>query len=175
MLESAINIAQKYHKGQIRKFKNEPYIYHPIAVAEIVALHKESKNINDLLKSAICHDLLEDTNISYIELEDTIGKLAASIVKEMTNDINKLKKKEKSIYLLDKMISMTSYALVIKLADRFHNITDLEFVPKQFKVRYMDETFYIINNLIKERPYISNTHFKLIAQIDNKLNSLKKI
>ena len=122
----AITFASEKHKNQIRRGTKLPYVTHPIIVSEFVRKYKgNSKNITDLVCASLLHDVLEDTDTSKEELEQNFGKLVASLVIDLTSDKTEMKKyNSKNEYLIEKMINMSSYALVIKLCDRLSNILD---------------------------------------------------
>ncbi|NCN86973.1 HD domain-containing protein [archaeon] len=168
IIKLAKKFAKEKHKGQVRKFSNKPYVKHPEKVASIIKKNKKSHKLNEIISAAILHDTLEDTNTSEKELKKNFGNLITSLVKELTtkeDEKNKIGKKE---YLAKKMTSMSSWALVIKLADRLDNVSDLKNSSKEFRERYIDETNFILNEIEKNRP-LSETHKKLIKKIKNKL------
>jgi (p)ppGpp synthase/HD superfamily hydrolase len=167
--ELAKTFAQKKHEGQLRKFSKEQYIEHPIKVSEIIKENKNSHKINELLAAAFLHDPLENTNTNEKELEKNFGELITSLVKELTSEKemqNQLGKKE---YLAKKMETISSWALVIKLADRLDNVSDLNQCSEEFRKKYAKETNFILTQLKKKRK-LSQTHKKLIKKIEEKIN-----
>jgi len=172
LLESkeADDYASKKHKDQKRR-SGEPYINHPKRVAQLVKQYKSSNQINNLIKAALLHDTLEDTDTTPEDLKKLFGGLVASLVKELTSD--KIKAKEdKTSYLTNKMVNMSSWALVIKLADRLDNVQDITTAPKPWALKYKQQTITILNSLVKNRT-LSNTQKNLIKAIRNKLEELK--
>jgi len=170
--ETALTFAKEKHEGQNRKATNKPYITHPINVAKILKKHKKSHKINELVAAALLHDTLEDTNTTKQELEKLFGKLITSLVKELTTDEIEKNKVGKDKYLAEKMIDekqMSSWGLLIKLADRLDNVSDLKNTDLKFKKRYTEETNYILEKLEKNRT-LSPTHEKLIKKIREKLH-----
>lgn len=95
------------HKGQRRKFSDEPYFEHPRRVANIVQQFKKSHRLDDLISAAYLHDTIEDTNTTSQDLVKLFGGLVASLVKELTSDKEEIERVGKSNYLTDKMINMT--------------------------------------------------------------------
>jgi (p)ppGpp synthase/HD superfamily hydrolase len=158
----AIKFANLKHKGQIRKVSGEEYITHPIKVSYILAAFKKSKKLEDLICASLLHDTLEDTETSFEELNKHFGPLVASLVFELSNDNEEIKKIGKRDYQLNKMRGMSSYALVIKLADRLANITDN---PTE---KMKEDTLYILKELSKKRK-LSKTHLAIISEIRNYL------
>lgn len=157
------------HSGVTRKFSGKEYAHHPAEVAKIVRNHKKSKHIDKICIAALLHDTVEDVeHITHDTINEKFGELVSSIVSELTSDKEEIKKIGKSQYLLNKMLKMTSYALVIKLADRLHNCSDLEQGSESFRNKYVIETRFIIDGL--NGRYLSDTHKLLIGKIDSKIS-----
>ena len=171
-IKSAWNYAAKAHAGQTRS-DNSPYIRHPERVAKSVMQFKKSHNIDALMSAAYLHDTIEDTNTTKDDLEKLFGSLVASLVQELTTDKNDLEKAGgKTEYLSQKMKKMSSYALVIKLADRLDNVQDIKSAKNAaWREKYKKETLSIMNYIEKERV-LSKTHMKIIAAIRHKLSEL---
>ncbi|CDQ10563.1 putative Guanosine-3' 5'-bis(Diphosphate) 3'-pyrophosphohydrolase [Acidithiobacillus ferrivorans] len=124
MVLDALLFATEQHDGQVRRGTDLPYITHPIAVSYIVAQFKRSRHLPELVTAAILHDVLEDTETSFADLAARFTPLVASLVQELTSDAAEIARVGKLEYLKSKMTGMSSYGLVIKLADRLHNISD---------------------------------------------------
>lgn len=169
-LREAFQFAKEKHKGQKRKFDKKDYVVHPSRVANIVRdFKKESKNLLSLRVAAYLHDTLEDTETSATEIRQKFGNLVMSLVKELTSDVDKIEKVGKTEYLADKLTNdLTDYGLVLKLADRLDNVSDLHKASESFVQKYKKETEFIINKLEKERK-LTETQKKLIAAIKQKL------
>lgn len=161
----ASNFAKKYHKEQTRKVTGVYYAFHPAMVAYIVDSFKKSKHLDVLLAAALLHDVVEDCNIPIEEIEKEFGTFVASIVQELTNDMVALRKMGKKQYMACKMLTLTNYALVIKLADRLHNIIDIDGAEKSWKEKYLDETRYLIYVLRHFRK-LTSTQEKLVQEIE---------
>ena len=178
MLNEAVLFARECHKGQTRK-TGEAYINHPKNVAGIVFVVKNSKNIEQLMSACMLHDVVEDCGVSINEIRIKFGDMVASLVSELTSsDSDRAKFNSKAEYLYDKMIRMTDYALVIKLADRLDNVSGLQNCNASFRKKYVKETEYIIDGLKANRKNITNTQYRLIDQIQLMLGNyleLKKI
>lgn len=175
LIQRAIVFAQKKHEGQFRK-DGTPYIIHPLRVSGIVKQFKRSHRINELIAAAILHDTLEDTNTGIAELRDNFGELISLLVIELTSDRYKINQMGKTAYLTNKLCSskdISKWALVIKLADRLDNVSDLNNIPdKDFVMRYKHETEEIMKYLEKNRE-LSPTHKRLIEAIKEKLQEIK--
>lgn len=171
-IRRALHFMIEAHDGVYRKFSGKEYAHHPVEVAKIVRRHKKSKNIEELIIAALLHDTVEDVDeITLDTIEVNFGKLVASIVSELTSDPEQIKIEGKALYLLNKMLNMTSYALNIKLADRLHNCSDLDKASHNFRRSYVRETRIIIDG-IRQRD-LTDPHLKLIDKIDNKISKFE--
>ncbi|MHC1590919.1 MAG: HD domain-containing protein [Candidatus Helarchaeales archaeon] len=145
--DKALDFARKKHAGQVRKISEIEYVTHPIAVANIL----KDKSCNEtLLIAALLHDTLEDTNTTYKEIKDLFGEKVADLVLELTSDREEKKKLGKAAYLSRKLNQMSSDALTIKLADRLHNVSDLNEADPKFRERYKKETMIILSELHRD-------------------------
>jgi guanosine-3',5'-bis(diphosphate) 3'-pyrophosphohydrolase len=173
--KKAKKFAKEKHKGQRRKFSKEPYFNHVKRVARNIKKYKKSHKSDELVATAFLHDTLENTNTSYKELEKNFGKLIASLVKELSNEDEKINKFGKKEYLAKKMSNSektSSWALCIKLSDRIDNISDLNKSNSKFREKYVDETEYIIKTL-EEKRKLTNTQKNLIQDIKKILKKVK--
>lgn len=149
-IDEILEFAKEKHKNQTR-IDGSPYINHPIRVSEIVAKYKPSSNSNILKAGALLHDVLEDTYTSYRELIDRFGIVVASLVMEVTSSDFVSKMVGKQIYLSHKMQYMSSYALVIKLADRLDNLSDMHCMPRERIQKTFFDTIYMLNYIETKR------------------------
>lgn len=169
--EEALQFATQAHAGQ-KRAGGAPYISHPVRVAQHVEQWKQSHNIEALISAAYLHDTLEDTDTTHEALHDLFGGLVASLVQELTSDKAQIEKMGKQNYLAHKMAAMSSYALVIKLADRLDNVKDIATArTPEWRARYAAETNHILDFIEKNRA-LSGTHQKLIGLIRDKLQEL---
>jgi GTP pyrophosphokinase len=125
---SALKLAQEKHKGLYRK-SGEAYIEHCIAVYNII----KDWGVEDpnLLIAALLHDTVEDTDLKITEIESKFGKEVSFLVNAVT-EIKFGDKQNRDFKTLKKIVG-TSYidpkVSVLKLADRYHNLTTLQYVP----------------------------------------------
>ena len=145
LIRLAFNTSVDAHKNQRRK-SGEPYVFHPIAVAKIVA----SKIGLDAtcIASALLHDVIEDTDYDEKKIEKLFGKTICKIVIGLTK-ISKLKK-DKNISLqaenFRKMLLTLNddvRVILIKIADRLHNMQTLDAMPPEKQIKIASETLYI--------------------------------
>ena len=145
VIYQSLVIAFNGHDGQIRK-SGEPYIHHPIEVAKIVAKDIGLDYIS--IASALLHDVLEDTDVTFHDLTDSVGEEISRIVDGLTK-ISTLKKNE------DYSIQAENYrkmlltlhndirVILIKLADRLHNMRTIDFLSKAKQDQMASESLYI--------------------------------
>jgi len=170
VFEKALIYAAKKHKGQRRKDNKRPYIVHVLDVlAHVTSIKGESTNIFLLGICALLHDVSEDCGISIKKIAKKFGHQVASIVEELTINEIECEMLGKTEYLKRKMLAMSSYALVIKLCDRYSNIRDMEGMPESFQKKYTTSTRAIIDALIAGRK-LTHTHNVLISMILGAMN-----
>jgi GTP diphosphokinase / guanosine-3',5'-bis(diphosphate) 3'-diphosphatase len=144
LIARAYSMAHAAHKGQVRK-SGEPFVYHPLATADIlVDLRMDSTTI----AAGILHDVLEDTEITKEQLETQFGEELADIV----DGVTKLKRlpaenlEEAQAESLRKMIVAMSRdvrVIIIKLADRLHNMRTLAYLKRENQLKKATETLEI--------------------------------
>lgn len=169
-IDEVLEFATERHKGQMRT-DGTMYITHPIRVSELVSKYKKSTNQKILTAGALLHDVLEDTYTSYRELKDRFGLVVASLVMEVTSSDFVSKMVGKQVYLAHKMQYMSSYALVIKLADRLDNLMDMKNMPIDRVKKTFFDTIYMIN-FIETKRILTEAQSNLVQAIRDQLNVL---
>lgn len=169
---SALKYAAKAHEGQTRS-DGGAYVKHPERVAEFVKQFKKSHNLDALMSAAYLHDTLEDTDTTHKDLVKMFGGLVASIVNELTSDKDKIKEIGKTNYLAQKMAKMSSWSLIVKLADRLDNVQDIATAktPK-WRNEYKKQTLDMLKKLEKDR-ILTGSHKKIIGAIKDKLSEVE--
>ena len=163
----ALRVATKAHKGQFRKSGGE-YIDHPKEVARFVQKFKKSNNLSALIQAAYLHDTIEDTDTTYADLVKQFGALVADMVQELTTDKAASDAIGKGEYIAGKMAKMSSWSLVVKLADRLANVQDIDTRPADFQKKYAAQTRLALKRLRSDR-YLSKTHNKIMTAIEKKI------
>ena len=143
-IRKAFNLAVDAHKDMRRK-SGEPYIYHPIAVAHIAAKEIGLGKISIIC--ALLHDVVEDTEYTLKDIENIFGKKVAKIIDGLTK-IQDVFDKNVSLQAENfrKMLLTLSddvRVILIKLADRLHNMRTLESLSKQKQLKIASETLYL--------------------------------
>ena len=145
MIRLAFDMAVEAHSDQRRK-SGEAYIFHPISVAKIVA-HQIGLDATSIC-AALLHDVVEDTRYSLQDIERLLGVTVAKIVHGLTK-ISSLKK-DKNISLqaenFRKMLLTLNddvRVIIIKIADRLHNMQTMDAMPEYKQVKIASETLYI--------------------------------
>ena len=145
LIRKALDIAIDAHKDQYRK-SGEPYIFHPISVAKIVA-EKIGLDANSIA-AALLHDVVEDSEFNIEKIKSVFGEKIAMIVEGLTK-ISKLNK--------DKILSIQSEnfrkmlltlnddirVILIKIADRLHNMRTMDSMSYEKQIKISSETLYI--------------------------------
>jgi guanosine-3',5'-bis(diphosphate) 3'-pyrophosphohydrolase len=144
MIRKAFEVALESHKDMRRK-SGEPYIYHPIAVAQIAA--EEIGLGTTSIVCALLHDVVEDTNMTLDDIEREFGKKVAMIIDGLTKisgvfDTNSSLQAENFRKMLLTLADDVR-VILIKLADRLHNMRTMEFMPRDKQLKLSSETVYL--------------------------------
>ena len=141
-VERAYNVAAHWHKDQKRK-SGDPYITHPLAVATILA---ELGMNTETICAALLHDTVEDTAYTLNELRSEFGEDVAALVDGVTK-LDKVKygasAEAETVRKMVVAMSRDIRVLVIKLADRLHNMRTLRYMPRDKQERKSRETLEI--------------------------------
>lgn len=144
MIRRAFELALESHQDMRRK-SGEPYIYHPIAVAQIAA--EEIGLGTTSIVCALLHDVVEDTDITLEDVEREFGKKVAKIIDGLTKisgvfDYNSSLQAENFRKMLLTLADDVR-VILIKLADRLHNMRTMEFMPREKQLKIASETVYL--------------------------------
>jgi len=145
MIRKAFNLSVEAHSNQRRK-TGEPYIFHPISVAKIVANEIGLGAIS--IAAALLHDVVEDTKYTLEDIERLFGETVARIVSGLTKISSLKKDKDHSIQAENfRKMLLTLHddvrVILIKVADRLHNMQTMDAMPAYKQVKIASETLYI--------------------------------
>jgi GTP pyrophosphokinase len=182
LIKRAFTISMEAHKDMRRK-SGEPYIFHPLSVAEICV--EEIGLGTTSIVSALLHDVVEDTDIQLRELEQIFGSKTAKIIDGLTKikgvfeygTSAQAENFRKMLFTLSEDVRV----ILIKLADRLHNMRTLESMPRNKQLRVASETIYLYAplahrlglNAIKtelEDLYLRFTDHPVYRDIANKID-----
>lgn len=140
----AYEMAEKSHSGQMRR-SGEPYIIHPLAVSEILLnMHMDEPTII----AALLHDVVEDTSVSLETIKKEFGEEVAYLVEGLTK-LKKIKFLNRENFQVENLrrmfmsMSKDIRVILIKLADRLHNMRTLKYMPQEKQVLISEETLEI--------------------------------
>ena len=150
LIEKAYQKADELHMGQVRK-SGEPYIIHPLSVAIILA---ELEMDKETIAAGLLHDVLEDTDITFDEMKEEFGEEVTLLVDgvtklqhlhltdNMTADKDKARLEMQAENLRKMFLAMAKdiRVIIIKLADRLHNMRTLQYQPVESQKRIARET-----------------------------------
>lgn len=144
MIRIAFDMALESHQNMRRK-SGEPYIYHPIAVAQIAA--QEIGLGTTSIVCALLHDVVEDTDITLEDIEREFGKKVAKIIDGLTKisgvfDYNSSLQAENFRKMLLTLADDVR-VILIKLADRLHNMRTMDYMPRDKQLKISSETIYL--------------------------------
>jgi guanosine-3',5'-bis(diphosphate) 3'-pyrophosphohydrolase len=144
LIKKAFTIAATAHKDMRRK-SGEPYIFHPLAVAEI-CVEEIGLGTTSIL-AALMHDVVEDTDMELADIEKMFGKKVARIIDGLTKisgvfeygTSQQAENFRKMLFTLSDDVRV----ILIKLADRLHNMRTLESMPRNKQLKISSETIYL--------------------------------
>lgn len=148
----AFCFALKAHGEQKRKYSGEPYIVHPVKVAMTVARYTEDE---ETIAAAYLHDTVEDCGILLSTIQHEFGTKVQLLVSELTNmentdvELKKLPRFKRHELNINKLKNVSRTAKMIKLADRFCNLCDMDINNPEcasfLRKKYLQESVDIIN------------------------------
>ena len=175
LIIDAFNYASDGHKNQ-KRLSGESYITHPLQVAHYLS------NLNldtETIIAAFLHDLIEDTEVTYNDIKKKFGKEVADIVDGVTkiDKINYNSKEEAKADAIRKMVVAMSKdirVLILKLADRLHNIETIQYHNEWKQEKIANETLYVYAPLAHRlglqsiKHNLEDTSFKILFEKQNK-------
>ena len=145
LIEEAYLTAKTAHKNQKRR-SGEPYIIHPLSVAIILA---ELEMDKETIAAALLHDVAEDTDFGLDKIEEKFGKEIAELVDGVTKltkiryTSDKIERQAENLRKMFLAMAKDIRVIIIKLADRLHNMRTLQFMPREKQIEKARETMEI--------------------------------
>ena len=143
-IKRAFFLAKEAHEG-VRRRSGEPYLLHPIAVAKIV-IEEIGLGVKSVV-AALLHDVVEDTEYSVEDMERIFGPKIASMVDELTkmSGVFNADTSEQAEYFRKVLLTLSDdvRVILIKIADRLHNMRTLGAMPMNKQIKITGETIYL--------------------------------
>ncbi len=145
LVEKAYEKAARLHQGQVRK-SGEPYFSHPLEVAYILA---QMKLDLPTIAAGLLHDAVEDTQITLEEIRKEFGEEVVFIVdgvtklKSLPSSLDKITEQAENLRKIILAMSKDLRVILVKLADRLHNMRTLEYQPEHKRIKIAKETLEI--------------------------------
>jgi GTP diphosphokinase / guanosine-3',5'-bis(diphosphate) 3'-diphosphatase len=144
LIKKAFNTSAEAHKN-MRRRSGEPYIYHPLAVAQIAV--EEIGLGTTAIVAALLHDVVEDTDTSITDIEAQFGKKIATIIDGLTKISGYFEygtsQQAENFRKMLLTLSDDVRVILVKLADRLHNMRTLDSMPREKQLKIASETIYI--------------------------------
>lgn len=148
LIIKAAQLAEKLHRGQVRKYTGQPYISHPLRVMSRVMIHPLANEVS--VSAAALHDTAEDCNITIEELYKLLNDgesydgslLVCNYVKCLTNPSkdSKLPRSERKQMDREHLRNAPQIVKIIKMIDRIDNLREMTGADNGFKVKYAAES-----------------------------------
>ena len=171
LIRSAFLYAEEHHRGQNRK-DGSPFVTHPLAVAQIVAeeLHLDSESI----AAALLHDTIEDTDATHEDIARTFSPTIADIVEGVSKltRVQAASKAEEQMENLRKMLLAMSKdirVILIKMADRLHNMRTMEYQTPEKQKQKSLETMEIYQEIIDALEEKASEYDGFMASIHDQI------
>lgn len=171
LIEKAKVFCEDCHDGQKRKFSGNPYEVHPKNVARVL---RNFTDDGEIIASGYLHDVVEDSELTIEGVRASFTDRVANIVDELTNDSEAIELEYigKTYYMCDKIWNMSDDALLVKLADRYDNVKDLNNqVPDNFRKKYSKETLSIL--FVLQFKNLNKNHCELVNKIETLIPTME--
>jgi GTP diphosphokinase / guanosine-3',5'-bis(diphosphate) 3'-diphosphatase len=173
-LLNAIAFAADKHRRQRRKdAEASPYINHPIAVATALAVEGDVSDEETLL-CAILHDTVEDTDTTFLELEQHFGARVAALARELTDD-KSLEKAERKRLQIEHAKELSPRAKAVRIADKICNIRDIMVIPPahwplQRRLDYLLWSTKVVDACRGVNPKLDRAFDQAVRQAEDQLS-----
>ncbi len=145
---NAVVFAERAHRKQVRKYTGEPYIVHPLEVAQIVS---SVPHTDEMLAAALLHDTVEDCNVTLDQIEKAFNKTVRELVWWLTDVSDKSTGNRETRKARDRehIATAPAQAQTIKLADLISNTQSIAFHDPVFAGLYMKEKHELLKVLTR--------------------------
>lgn len=167
-------VATQAHSGQVRKYTNEPYVNHPLRVAQWLSQF----NVGELIEAgAICHDVIEDTGVGYNALELTVGTPVADLVLEVTNlefpeGTPRVTKFWNNVV---KLVRASHQAQTLKCGDVVDNCKDIYDLDPSRAPRYIAEKFILVRLFTRAQGDVRAATINLLSSVYSQMSDGHRI
>jgi (p)ppGpp synthase/HD superfamily hydrolase len=164
LIKKAAMFADERHAGQKRMFTGEPYIVHPLAVADLVEASGASEAV---IAAAVLHDVIEDCGVSEAELAEMFGSEVAGLVNEVTNQFSSSKsglpRSERKAMERARLAGISANGQSIKVADIIDNCSSVAERSPEFASSYLPEKAAQLAVLVKASPILLEKAGKIFS------------
>lgn len=165
----AVEFAERAHRGQVRKYTGEPYIVHPLEVAQIVATafpweRPSPRLVEDVVIAALLHDVVEDCGVTLEQIRKAFGDGVAQLVHEVTDISRKEHGNRNARKALDRqhLSAASPEGATIKLADLISNTQSITQHDPNFAKVYMAEKAELLPLLSHGHPGLQERAMGLV-------------
>jgi (p)ppGpp synthase/HD superfamily hydrolase len=167
LIKKAAMFADEKHAGQKRKFSGEPYIVHPLAVADLVEAAGASEAV---IAAALLHDVIEDCGSSPEEMEKELeaefGSEITGLVVEVSNRFRSASgrpRAERKANEAARLATVSANAQTIKVADIINNASNVAERSPEFAALYLPEAVALLAVLVRAAPSLLEKAAKIVA------------
>lgn len=158
--------ADRWHRGQTRKYTGAPYIVHPKAVA--ARLKQVAPDDHKLHMAAYLHDVLEDCNVSFLDLAKKFGVEVAELVQEVTNQSDPTQSRaQRKASEHKRLASASNRAKTLKLADILDNLPSIRKHDPKFSAVYEAESLALLAALVGGDSTLWDELFEMLTKKEN--------
>lgn len=167
-------VATQAHSGQVRKYTSEPYINHPLRVAEWLSQFHVGELI---LAGALCHDVIEDCDVSYNTLANLVDTPVADLVMEVTNNFypEGTPRIEKYWGNILKLLTASHQAQTLKCGDIYDNCKNVYELDPSYAARYIAEKFFLVRLFTRAQADVRSEVLSLLSDIFNRMTDGHRI
>ena len=171
LITQAYEFADQYHKGQVRKYTGEPYIYHPLSVARILSHYTGDEN---QIIAALLHDVVEDTAATFNDVRDNFGTEVYELVWWLTEDERGPRsRREHRKHLSIRFADAPAAAKNVKLADIMDNISSIvEHDPDFYFGTYRQEIRMLLARMRYNQQDNTLPNMELFGEVEEQLRLL---